>query len=480
MATKVKLTSSEEIQRSALSAVLRELNIPIKDIHIPQSDKKNCYVLFHTEDEADMIFTDDCTSALSTTGYFPLPNEKTLAGRTVFVRKIGHENLKWTEKEICDAINSGNDGIVAAKVVKISTTQTIKLELKSREMANKVIRHGIYLFNFCLREIEAEKYIEVIVCMKCYKLGDHTKEKCPKPADYKCCSTCANEGHTYHSCTSREPKCVNCKGDHYTLSKKCIKRKEIVTNLRKSIKETTYAAKVTVTPSASNNINSVLESPAVKSRFDNQAKEIAELKKTVEDQNKIIDLANKKSDELIKIVESLMNKSDAKIDKLCKVVENQSNIIDKLTKQHSSNVQPLTQQAHQLLPSATSPVAQLSTIQPAPPPPSQQFNHTMTQDSAHPTTSGNLNIATNINEIEIVITDKKLRKIISSKNIRDMYNKNKIMINSKIFLADFCIEFLEKQTSLDAFIVNEIGSQSTAITRKQSRLTANNSPSCQK
>lgn len=89
------------------------------------------------------------------------------------------------------------NGIEASQVEKIDISQTIKIELKSCKMAKRVIEEEIYIFNISLCEIEAENYIDVIVCMRFYKLGDHHKDVCPKAADYICCSECAGEGHTY-------------------------------------------------------------------------------------------------------------------------------------------------------------------------------------------------------------------------------------------------------------------------------------------
>lgn len=426
MAAKVKITSSEEIQKANLTTLFKNQNIPIKNIYILPQKRENCYVFFHTDDDADKTFSDDCTSALAGAGYNALPNEKTLANRTVFIRNIDRDIKAKDEDAILKAINSENHAIKASKVVKINNSRIIKVVLKSREMALKVIEHGIYIDKLSLRDIEVENYVEVIVCLKCYQLGDHLKESCPKAADYKCCSTCASEEHTHHSCSSEQIKCINCKEDHYTLAKKCKKRKELIEKLRKSTKETTYASKVTITPSASPNANSILESAATKAFL------------------------------------------EKKIDTLTKIVENQSKQIADLMKMLPLILQQLATltEAIQLKPNPTIHSDPLPTPSTASSPP--HSNLQVKQDSTPHTAQGNLSFPINADDIKIVLkpTNVKTPVKITKENIRELHKKRKIEIKSTKFSDDYCIELLENQIDIDVFLFDKSTNRSRSTTAK--------------
>ena len=63
-------------------------------------------------------------------------------------------------------------------------------------------------------------------CFKCYAINSHVAKNCSKPESYKVCSICTAEDHTYKDCTSEVKKCLNCDGDHITMSKSCKKIKE--------------------------------------------------------------------------------------------------------------------------------------------------------------------------------------------------------------------------------------------------------------
>ena len=79
--------------------------------------------------------------------------------------------------------------------------------------------------------------------------------KCPKTSDYKVCSICAKQDHTYKNCLSQEKVCINCKGAHSTLALSCPYRKKLIKDTSSASTKRTYAAaSITDKPTAMANV----------------------------------------------------------------------------------------------------------------------------------------------------------------------------------------------------------------------------------
>lgn len=73
-----------------------------------------------------------------------------------------------------------------------------------------------------------DKYRNINTCLRCYTLEDHHTTSCPKSRDYKICSECSMEGHTWRECDGGSKRCINCEGNHSTMAMGCLKNKEII------------------------------------------------------------------------------------------------------------------------------------------------------------------------------------------------------------------------------------------------------------
>ena len=66
-------------------------------------------------------------------------------------------------------------------------------------------------------------------CFPCYN-SEHEISQCPMPHDYVVCSLCSSRDHRHNNCISNFKKCINCSGDHTTISSRALLTKLFETN----------------------------------------------------------------------------------------------------------------------------------------------------------------------------------------------------------------------------------------------------------
>ena len=158
------------------------------------------------------------------------------AARTVMLKNVDGIIAEMSIDEICEGIDKN---VKVKRIVKIpNNTHLLKIIFESAHTADKIVNEGlvIHFQKFEGKNVEKEIFIPIIPCFKCYRY-DHLKRSCLKPDDFKICSNCSRECHTYIECNSLSFKCINCKGDHRTLAAKCPIRKSIVKQKIKERKE---------------------------------------------------------------------------------------------------------------------------------------------------------------------------------------------------------------------------------------------------
>ena len=158
------------------------------------------------------------------------------AARTVMLKSVDGIIAEMSIDEICEGIDKN---VKVKRIVKIpNNTHLLKIIFESAHTADEIAKEGlvIHFQKFEGKNVEKEIFIPIIPCFKCYRY-DHLKRNCLKPDDFKICSNCSREGHTYTECNSLSFKYINCQGDHRTLAAKCPIRKAIVKQKIKERKE---------------------------------------------------------------------------------------------------------------------------------------------------------------------------------------------------------------------------------------------------
>ena len=220
--------------RKLLLELCDKNNIKVNNI---KRKTKGFTLLLHDQTEADKLFLDDSKSELSGYGFQPILSNKLKSFRTFLAKKIDRSILENQPDEIKNEITARNSSrLVVTEIFKIPNSSILKVTLKSSAMVDIVMKEGFMMFNMHISPhvINREDYIELINCFNCFEINDHLKSECRKPPQ-TICSKCGSN-HFYRDCsaTPDQYSCINCRGNHLTLSSSCPKRKAIVKSIRSS------------------------------------------------------------------------------------------------------------------------------------------------------------------------------------------------------------------------------------------------------
>lgn len=228
----------------------REIRIQLVDI-LGRSDiyvtriitlEDGFVVLTKDDKDADKIFQEESIRKLNSSQFYPTLPADIKARKTVLCFNVDSFIYDNSEDEIKQEMmhkNLWSENCIE-QVVKFPNRNIMKVVFTQTQVALKATENGIVAFNICIPsdQIKQEKFIPILTCMICYKMEDHTTKNCPKNSEYKICSECAEEGHSWKDCPSGTQKCINCGGRHRATAMKCPKRKEIVEKKRKEMEET--------------------------------------------------------------------------------------------------------------------------------------------------------------------------------------------------------------------------------------------------
>lgn len=132
-------------------------------------------------------------------------------------------DLEMNEQEVVDSLNS-SEPILAAKRLKRMNDNGEWIDSETMRICFKSTVCPTYVYAFGCR-FKVERYIfPVTQCAGCWKFG-HIKRYCP--LNKTLCPKCGKE---HNNCEIETFKCLNCKGPHMALDKKCsffIKEKAI-------------------------------------------------------------------------------------------------------------------------------------------------------------------------------------------------------------------------------------------------------------
>ena len=144
----------------------------------------------------------------------------------------------YKDEDIVRNLEESNKWCKVESVYRLGTTsKMIKIRFRTPEMAQRAIEEGIYILNQSMpsRNIEKEIYVKIKPCYNCYEY-DHITKDCAKERK-TICAFCAEANHRQSDYTNTEPKCINCGGAHRTLVAVCPKRKQIIKERSKQIRE---------------------------------------------------------------------------------------------------------------------------------------------------------------------------------------------------------------------------------------------------
>ena len=219
----------------------------------------------------DMLFSDEVTKKLADLRCSVIKPPYLTTSRTIVVTRVNRFIMEHGSEEIEEEINSSNEPwLVISNVFKFPSGKTFKFECNSAEMAEKCIKEGLFAFNLSIQpyDLSLEASQNIQYCFKCYAIDDHTSKYCEKEKNYKVCSLCASTSHTYKECDSTVRNCINCGGQHPTMSKSCLKYREAVAAKENSSNKMASTPSYIVPSAFTNKINKQPQLPANPSQKD--------------------------------------------------------------------------------------------------------------------------------------------------------------------------------------------------------------------
>ena len=104
---------------------------------------------------------------------------------------------------------------------------TLVIFFSSPEMADRCIKHGIYIKHMRLHAQKYAPQLQLIQCYKCQQFGHHAT-KCRSL--HEVCAKCS-EHHPTSQCLSEKHKCAGCKGEHPAWHHDCPNKVKAIQNL---------------------------------------------------------------------------------------------------------------------------------------------------------------------------------------------------------------------------------------------------------
>lgn len=243
---KIKSANSKDPQRKReLLSILSTNEIYVTRI-ITTND--GFVILTFNEEESDKVFKADTIQQLQSKQFNPITPPQLKANRSVLLFRVENFIFSHSESEIKEEIINHNDWVEdITQIYKFPNSNTLKITFQETAKAQKALELGIkmFLMRISPHTMQQDTFLNLMTCMKCYMVEDHSTRNCPKEATYKVCSCCSSNNHTWQECTVERKTCINCQGEHVAVAMQCPVRKEAMNKKRKDLKETkgtTYAA----------------------------------------------------------------------------------------------------------------------------------------------------------------------------------------------------------------------------------------------
>ena len=158
---------------------------------------------------------------------------------TVVVRKLDPIHIGKDPQELKQSIEQQNETLKIDQIIKLPNNDHIlKIKFATPLMAGSCLEEGILIDNQYItpQYIQEEVHVNLKPCYRCYKYN-HDTNNCKRNINFKICSECGQEGHTYKDCSNINKKCINCGKDHRTLASICEIRKKIIKEKSRSLRK---------------------------------------------------------------------------------------------------------------------------------------------------------------------------------------------------------------------------------------------------
>jgi len=248
----VKITSDQIPPITSVLKLLKQNSVNTVSISVSGS----VFVVKCSEaSDMDKLFSTKCISDLANIDCSPVLPPRLKALRTILVHNVEPIIYHHSVDEIKLELERTNNYTKVDDIYKFEKSKLLKITFSDQQTATRTTEQGIYLFDLHVPPtyISRDMFFEVAVCYRCYKLDSHVAKDCDLNDDYLICSLCSEHGHLFKNCKNPIRKCINCEGNHSTLSLSCPARKDIISNKRKAAAKVTFATKVTSSPKQASN-----------------------------------------------------------------------------------------------------------------------------------------------------------------------------------------------------------------------------------
>ena len=215
--------------------VLSKLNDDLEINLLRLIETKSAFIaLCHSQDDAVKLNSREGKDTVTNLG-LSLANSPALEARKAIVAKNFDDWITChSPEEIQAEFNSRYPNTECTKVIIMGRNKNLmKLIFSDTEEAKSIADNGFSVFHVRVPpyNINIDEFVDVPLCMKCYKLNDHQTRHCTLTVII--CSDCSVIGHHWKDCTSTNKRCINCDGGHKTTAPQCPKRKEEANKIRK-------------------------------------------------------------------------------------------------------------------------------------------------------------------------------------------------------------------------------------------------------
>ena len=143
------------------------------------------------ETHTEKLMSSEATKALEKEGFQPVIPPEIKAKRSIICQQVDSYLMNKSTNDIADEIENHQAWAKVESIHKFPIKQfdrsgTLKITFEDAQMAAKAQSHGLRLFNMSVadHQIQEEKYIHLLNCLRCYSIEDHTTKACPKDKNY--------------------------------------------------------------------------------------------------------------------------------------------------------------------------------------------------------------------------------------------------------------------------------------------------------